>query len=164
MERKHLYYLHENGDLIHKRELDGSIAAGIRESPFARGLWFIDQNNREHAWNVLVEALAGGAKASRIQELAEFWGCNDSDAPNYAQRLGFLLGKDGSAWCATRGDFINLQESPAGFGNTALEAMAALAKELGYKPSKMWGNTFGSLLTAGRDETDIENGQFGVGA
>ena len=163
MERKHLYYLHENGDLIHKRELDGSIVAGIRESPFAKGLWFIDQNNREHAWNVLVEALAGGAKAERIRELAELWGCNDSDAPNYAQRLDFLLEKDGSAWCATRSDFINLQESPAGFGNTALEAMAALAKELGYRPSKMWGNTFRDLLTAVEDD-EAENGQFGVGA
>jgi len=146
MEQRYIYYLHENGDLIYRRELDGSIVAGIRESPLTKGLWFIDQNNREHAWNVLVEALAGGAKIERIRELAELWGCNDSDAPNYAQRLGFRLGKDGSAWCATRNDFIDLQESPAGFGDTALEAIAALAKELGYRPSKMWGNTFENLL------------------
>ena len=160
---KHIYYLHENGDLIHKGKIDGSIAADIRESPFARGLWFLDTDNREDAWSILVEALAGGAKAKRIQELAELWGCNDNDSPNYAQRLGFLLGKDGSAWCATRSDFINLQESPAGFGDTALEAMAALAKELGYHPSKMWGSTFRDLLTAEEDD-EIENGQFGVGA
>jgi len=160
---KHIYYLHENGDLIHKGEIDGSIAADIRESPFARGLWFLDIDNREDAWNILVEALAGGAKAGRIQELAELWGCNDSDALNYAQRLGVLLEKDGAAWCATRSDFIDLQASPAGFGDTALEAMAALAKELGYRPSKLWGNTFENLLAAGEDD-EVENGQFGVGA
>lgn len=34
---------------------------------------------------------------------------------------------DGSAWCAVRPDFINLQESPAGFGATPAEARVALA-------------------------------------
>lgn len=36
---------------------------------------------------------------------------------------------DGNQWCATNPDFINLQESPAGFGDTPMEAIAALAKE-----------------------------------
>lgn len=36
---------------------------------------------------------------------------------------------DGSRWCATWPDFINLQESPAGFGNTPAEAIAELGKE-----------------------------------
>lgn len=36
--------------------------------------------------------------------------------------------KDGSAWCAVRPDFINLQESDAGFGDTPEAARAALAK------------------------------------
>lgn len=36
---------------------------------------------------------------------------------------------DGNAWCAVHPDFINLQESPAGFGDTPEEARAALAKE-----------------------------------
>ena len=34
--------------------------------------------------------------------------------------------KDGNAWCAVRPDFINLQESDAGFGDTREEAIAAL--------------------------------------
>lgn len=34
---------------------------------------------------------------------------------------------DGNAWCAVRPDFINLQESPAGFGTTPAEARIALA-------------------------------------
>lgn len=36
---------------------------------------------------------------------------------------------DGNKWCATNPDFINLQESPAGFGDTPEEAIADLAKE-----------------------------------
>lgn len=36
---------------------------------------------------------------------------------------------DGNAWCAVLPDFINPQESPAGFGNTPEEARANLAKE-----------------------------------
>ncbi len=54
---------------------------------------------------------------------------------------------DGSDWCATKNDFTNLQESPAGFGKTAREALTALCKELGYRPSKMWGPTFERLLS-----------------
>lgn len=34
--------------------------------------------------------------------------------------------RDGSAWCATNPDFINLQESPAGFGDTPDNAIADL--------------------------------------
>ncbi len=34
---------------------------------------------------------------------------------------------DGNQWCATRKDkFVNLQESPVGFGSTRLEAVKAL--------------------------------------
>jgi hypothetical protein len=36
---------------------------------------------------------------------------------------------DGNAWCAVHPGFINLQESPAGFGPTKDEAIAELAKE-----------------------------------
>ena len=33
---------------------------------------------------------------------------------------------DGSSWCATKGDFINLQESDAGFGETPNDAVTDL--------------------------------------
>jgi len=139
------YYLHTNGDLIFKRDF-GETAADIRESPFARGLWPVNVGDREGAWNILVEALAGGARPDRITELAAKWGCNDTDAQVYAERVGCQLQRDGSAWHASRKDFIDLQASPNGFGATALEAMAALAKELGYQPAKMWGQSFKQLL------------------
>jgi ribosomal protein S5 len=81
-----------------------------------------------------------------VQELAAKWHCDNDDAQIYAGRIGVHLSLDGNRWCATKGSFVNLQESPAGFGITALEAMAELCKALGYKPQKTWGATFVDLL------------------
>jgi len=39
--------------------------------------------------------------------------------------------KDGDAWCCVRGDFLNLQESPAGFGSDMEEALNALSVDVG---------------------------------
>lgn len=139
------YYLHVNGELIYKRDLNGT-AADIRESDFAVGMWPVDIEDRKGAWNTLVEAWAAGAKQYRLLELAEKWGCDDNDAMVYTDVIGANLFLDGNKWCATRLDFEDLQKSPAGFGHNALEALAELCKALGYKPSKMWGQTFESLL------------------
>ncbi len=54
------YYLHTNGELIYKRDLDGT-AADIRESTFARALWPMEPSDREGAWRILIEGLAAGA-------------------------------------------------------------------------------------------------------
>lgn len=151
------YYLHENGSLIYKRELGGT-AADIRESDMALGLWPHDPGDRECAWRICVEGLAAGANPERVAELAEKWRCTDDDADEYATRVGCNLFMDGDKWCATDMHFLDLVQSPAGFGDTKLEAMAALAKDMGYKPSKMWGATFSDLLQR------RENSQFGVGA
>ncbi|MDY6957996.1 MAG: hypothetical protein SVK08_02450 [Halobacteriota archaeon] len=139
------YYLHTNGELIYKQDI-GSIAADIRESPFAVMMWPVDTRDRAAAWRILIEALACGARKDRVMELANKWKCNDDDAQIYAEKVGAVLKKDGDQWCATRGDFKNLQQSPAGFGDTALEAFADLCKNLGYKPAKTWGMTFAGLL------------------
>lgn len=140
------YYLHQNGDLIYKTDHEGAVA-DIRESPFARGLWSVDPTDREGAWNIAVESLAMGARPERIKELAAKWGLTDEDAAVYAERVGAKLYRDGNAWCATRKDFVNLQESPAGFGDTAIEALAALAKELKFCGGLMWADRFKNVLS-----------------
>jgi hypothetical protein len=139
------YYLHENGELIYKLELGGT-AADIRDSDLARCMWPMDKADRMGAWNILVEGLALGARKSRVDELAEKWGCNDTDADNYASRLAIRLDMDGNKWCATGPGFTNLQEFPAGFGDTKLEAMAGLAKDMGVHSGKMWRVTFADML------------------
>jgi len=152
------YYLHTNGALIYKPDHDGTVA-DIRESDFARGLWPMDPTDRAGAWRILVEAGAAGADMQRIKELAAKWHCNDDDAQHYAKHIDANLFMDGDQWCATTSWFQNLQEDAAGFGPTCLEALIGLAKELDYKPSKMWGATFKDLM-----ENPADNAQFGVGA
>lgn len=140
------YYLHVNGDLIYKQNLDETVA-DIRDSDFAKGLWSFDPTDREGAWSLLVESLAGGANKKRVFELAEKWGCTEDDAAVYAERLSLIVSQDGDQVCVTRQDFTNLQECSAGFGDTLLESMVHLCEELEYTPSKMWGHTFKDLVT-----------------
>jgi len=141
--RQHVYYLHTNGDLILK-PMDN--IPDIRDSDLARGLWIMDTEDREICWGMLVEALSSGANQSRVKELAEKWHCDDEDAKVYCARIGVVVGRDGNAWCVHRQEFRNLQEDPAGFGDTILEALADLCRALGYAPSKMWGASFKDLL------------------
>lgn len=140
------YYLHTNGDLIYKPRPDS--ACDIRDSDFALALWPCDPTDRLGAWSILVEALAAGANPARINELATKWKCGNDDAHEYASRIGCKLFPEGDSWCAAGRGFINIQESICAFGSTALEAMAALCKELGYRPAKMWGASFADLLNA----------------
>lgn len=136
------YYLHENGELIYKRELGGT-AADIRESDFARALWPVDPRDRAGAWDILVESLAAGANEDRVAELAAKWKCGNEDARIYAEHRGVTISPEGDEWSASG-------KGKCGVGATALEAMADLCKVLGYRPAKMWGMTFRSLLEGAR--------------
>lgn len=51
---------------------------------------------------------------------------------------------DGKAWCATGNDFINLQESLAGFGDSPVAALECLIAEE-------------SMMQQQEGETEIEN-------
>ena len=53
------YYMHENGEMIYKRELGGT-AADIRESTFAKMPWPFDPDDRAGAWHIVVDGLACG--------------------------------------------------------------------------------------------------------
>ena len=140
------YYLHTNGDLIFKKDMDGNAVADFRDSDFVKAFWPLDSGDRESAWTILVEATALGAKGDRVSELASKWRCDDKDAETYARRVGCDLSMDGNQWCATANDFVNLAESVAGFGETCLVAMANLARGLGFRAQKIWGASFKDLL------------------
>lgn len=137
------YYLHENKELIYKN--DPEAIMDIRDSDLCHTAWAWD-GQRPTAWGILVEALALGARKERITEMAAKWNCTDEDAAHYAKYLGIELGVDGNAKTAHRTDFINLQESPCGFGETYLEAISALTKDLGYTGGKMWNATLQDLV------------------
>lgn len=126
--KKKLSYHPGNDSIIAIRE-DGDFIAS----------WAWD-GSRSSAWEVLIEAKSLGADKERIDELAAKWKCDNQDAFNYALFLDVKLGMDGNAYTATRNDFTNLQESPCGFGDSYLDAMAQLATQLGYNGGKMWNN------------------------
>lgn len=143
-EIKGWYYLHTNGELIYKADPDA--ITDIRDSDFAVAAWPWN-DGRKNAWDILVMAGAVGAKPVRIQELAKKWLATDADAVNYAKAVNCELGEDGNQKTATRSNFVNPQESPAGFGDTYLAAMIDLCKELGYAADKLqWGAKFEDLL------------------
>ena len=50
--------------------------------------------------------------------------CNNGPEPDWWGSVRVYL--DGGSWCATGPGFVNLQESPAGFGRTPREAVKAL--------------------------------------
>jgi hypothetical protein len=47
--------------------------------------------------------------------------------------LTIIIERDGTMWVARWSDFINLQESPAGFGDNPWEALAALTLVTGMR-------------------------------
>lgn len=70
------YYLHTNGELIHKPESCVDSDPEYFDSPFVRKVWKCCDTNRETCWTLLIESLALGAKTSRIKELALKWHCD----------------------------------------------------------------------------------------
>lgn len=81
MTEEHWYYLHTNGDIIHKRTWPGEDA-----SDFVRRIWPCDLTNRAHAWTIILGALALGANVSRVRELATRWGCDVRDFVEFMTR------------------------------------------------------------------------------
>jgi len=140
------YYLHTNGDLIHKNYLDNEQVSDFRESGFVKMFWLIDITDRSTAWGMLIEAEVCGANEERLKELKEKWGITDADGKHYLDYLGLKLSQDGNQLCVTTKNFVNLQESPAGFGSNIFEALVALCRNLNYRPQKMWGNSFEDLI------------------
>jgi len=146
------YYLHTNGLLIFKCDYTAAVF-DMRDSNFVLMFWPMDVQDRSSAWRLLIEAGAIEAtNKDRLNELADKWNCDDSDAQHYADRVDVVLFMDGNQWCAVRQDFTDLQESPAGFGDTAREAMSELCKNLEYKISKLWGDEFASLVAVKKIE------------
>lgn len=143
------YYLHDNGSLIYKPGTDA--ICDIRDSDLCIAAWPIDTSDRASAWSLLVEARSlDRTKKEEVDRLAKLWGCDDKDALIYAEYIGCVLGEDGNRKSAKDTDFVNLQESPCGFGETYLEAMADLCKQIGYAGGKLgWHARFRDLLLKG---------------
>lgn len=51
-----------------------------------------------------------------------------------AEYISYIIEHDGDAWVAHRSDFVDLQESLAGFGDTPLEALVDLLELIESMP------------------------------
>ncbi|GAG54003.1 unnamed protein product [marine sediment metagenome] len=125
---KGYYYLHTDGDLIYKNALIVDSDPAYFDSPFVKKYWFFDSEQRFDAWHICIEALALGAKKKRVFELKEKWGLTDEDGKKFAEVAKLKIFKDGDKFCAAFDDFIDIPESQCGFGDTALETFAELAR------------------------------------
>lgn len=120
------YYLHTNGDLIHKsKHCDFS---DFEESTFVKKWWIIDLDGRMDVYNMLIHASILGIKKVRLEELVKHWGITDKDAANYCKKMGLTYGMDGNAHYVHGDNFTNLQESNAGFGDTLFKAICEFMK------------------------------------
>jgi len=77
-------------------------------------------------------------KSGMLDYFAEIFGealaslSTPPDIPKGAVEVtGYRIDKDGDQWCAVGPDFIDLQQSPAGFADTPGEALEALMKAFG---------------------------------
>lgn len=139
---KGYYFLNIGGKLQYSSLIT---PADLRDDKDVVTFWPVG-DSREFAWEMLIGSLSCGAVKEEVMHLAGKWGCNDSDAEIYAERIGVVLSIDEIFKMATTKQFVDIQESPCGFGETYLEAMANLCTALGYKPQKMWGATFADLV------------------
>lgn len=78
----HWYYLHTNGDLIHKRFRPDA-------SDFVKRIWALDLTDRRSAYRLLIEAAALGANMTRVLELAGKWGADGEDGKTFCDAMGF---------------------------------------------------------------------------
>ena len=139
------YYLHANGELIHKRrEVEPDAPAG-----FVLAVWAIDPGRRETAWRLLTESLALGASIAQITALAAQWGCDDADALEYAARFGIALARADAPpqrtvwWLASSLAVVDGDGGiPVGRGATCLSAISDLVRQTGV-PHTPWTRWYG---------------------
>ena len=84
MTSEHWYYLHTNGDLIHRTS-----KPEIEPGGFVHRVWQIKPEHRESAYVLLVEAAVLSTQISRVLELAEKWGADGDDGLIFCERMGF---------------------------------------------------------------------------
>lgn len=138
-----VYYLHENGELIYKPSDDSWW--DIKDSDFSIMLWLVDSEDRESAWKILVESSALGANETRINQLAQRWGCDDADAEIYAKRIGVTFHVNDGVVTASP---IN-NDAVKGSGGTRLNALISLCKNTGFRACKFgWSMDFKEQIAA----------------
>jgi len=120
------YYLHENGDLIHKRkhlQLKINQIMDFEESPFVKRFWILDLDRRLDLYHFLIAASMLGARKERIAELVLHWNITDDDAAEYCSRTGLCYENTGTQFAVHAPDSIDLHRYLHGYGISLFEAV-----------------------------------------
>ena len=126
MSERHFYYLHTNGDLIHKPAIVVDSDPQYFDSPFVRRVWTVDPEERGSAYIMLVEAAALGANMKRVLELAKKWSMDGDDGYMFCDRAGFVLSEAGSE-VEVRHKDDDASRTP-GIGSTPLLALISYTR------------------------------------
>lgn len=78
------YYLHTNGELIHKGRHYSWEA--FDESDFVKKWWIINLQRRWDCYNMIFHAIVLGVDPKRVEELRHKWGMTDEDTIQYCLR------------------------------------------------------------------------------
>ncbi len=115
-ERYCFYYLHTNGDLIHKsKSCDPS---DFEESDLVKKWWVVDLEKRHDAYNMLIHASMIGIRKERLAGLVGKWKITNEDAVNYCKKYGLIQKMALGTFCVTAPRGLN-----KGFGDTLFEAI-----------------------------------------
>lgn len=78
------YYLHTNGDFIGRNPI--VVTDDYFDSPFCKKFWKVDLQDRGQCWEMVLEALALGARPERMKELARKWRLDFKDSTEMLAR------------------------------------------------------------------------------
>lgn len=96
--------------------------------------WHFHSDDRFEAWNMLVEAGAGGADPERIRRLALHWGMLQDDVISYAKELGVEAKKDNQGYWEISVTNKSNTEMTLRRSRDPVEAMILLAIVFNFKP------------------------------
>jgi hypothetical protein len=118
------FYLHENKDIIFKREKPEMEIGG-----FVKRVWPFDPEDRAGAYCILIEAAVMDVKPERLETLLEKWQITDDDcliAAGYYSMLLFQNAPRGlwNKWAVRWAE----HDTPIGYGPTAFLSMVDLVR------------------------------------
>lgn len=125
------YYLHTNGDLIHKPAIVVDSDPEYFVSDFVRKVWTLRPEDRGTGYILLIEAAALGANITRVLELAKKWGMDGDDGLEACKQFRFdcepFEHEAGTGYRVTHQD--DNPKDQVGEGTTPLLAMISYAQQ-----------------------------------
>ena len=118
------YYLDIEGNLdgLDPRALGDVEAGEFFQNDHIVKWWLINQNNRTHAWEFLIDASKYGAKNAKVFYLLQKWKMTDEDAKGYAKARDFILVKGAGGFHVYKHIVGEVKPSRIGRGPTAFSA------------------------------------------